>query len=53
MKNFGAYGKWFEWGCVGNKKNLLVYQFLILGWKNFGEYKPYIEMMSHNANDVA
>ena len=45
--------KWFEWGCVGNEKILMGYQFLIWGRKNFGEYKPYFEMMWHNANDVA
>ena len=36
------YGKWFEWECVENEKILMVYQFLIWGRKNFGEYKPYL-----------
>ena len=47
------YVKWFEWACVGGEKILMGYQFVIVGRKNFGEYKPYFEMMLHNENYVA
>ena len=30
-----------------NLNRVMVYQFLIWGRKNFGEYKPYFEMMLH------
>ena len=39
------YGKWFEWECDVGEKILMGYQFVIVGQKNFGEYKPYFEMM--------